>query len=259
MRGNFHVRFGKGIISTLKVKVFYFHYILIKITIKDILEGLGVDVEGLGVDVEGLGIDIDGINIDNIGQIIALIKKLLGLDLNYLTLWLIILTLLAILHLAQKNRKQIVLDLTPILLKKGNCSYIAIIDLNDPAGFNLRRLYALNSNIEGLLVDCPGLTPSVRYCMYDTRPIPNIEASYDMMGSDQLDDEEFHISINFVSPNRVSWLLLSSVFYLKIFTGFEEYTISISPDLENLSTIEIRGFLSTYLDNNRPSPPLFGP
>jgi hypothetical protein len=72
-----------------------------------------------------------------------------------------------------------------------------------------------------------------------------------------LDNKEYHISINFVSPNRVLWLLFSSVFDLKISTGFEEYVIAISPNLENLNTIEIRGLLSTYLDNNRPSPPSF--
>lgn len=227
------------------------HFIIIKKpSLKEVLEGLGIEVEGLEI-------DIDDINLDNIDQIIALIKKLLGLDLNYLTLWYIILTLLVILYLAIKNRKQLELDLTPILLRKGNCYYKAIIDLKDPTGYNLKRLYALNSNIQGLVIYCPELTPSRRYCVYSTQPISNIEVSYDILGSDLLDNQEYHISINFVSPNRVLWLLFSSVFDLKISTGFEEYAIAISPDLENLNTIEIRGLLSTYIDNNRPSPPFF--
>lgn len=165
--------------------------------------------------------------------------------------------MLAILYLAIKNRKQLELDLTPIILKKGNLYYKAIIDLKDPTGCNLKRLYALNSNTQGLVIYCPELTPGVRYCVYYIQPISNIEASYNTIGSDLLDNEEYHISINFVSPNRVLWLLLSSVFDLKIYTGFEEYAIEISPNLGNLNTIEIRGLLSTYLDNNRPSPPSF--
>ena len=214
-------------------------------------------LEGLGIDVEGLELDIDGINLDNIDQIIALIKKLLGLDLNYLTLWFIILTLLAILYLAINNRKQLELDLTPILLKKGNCYHGAIIDLRDPTGYNLRRLYALNSNIQGLVIHCPELEPRIWYCVYSIQPISNIEGSYDIIGPFLSDYREYHISINFESPNRVLWLLFSSVFDLKIFTGFEEYVMEVSPNLENLNTIEIRGLLSTYRDNNRPSPPFF--
>ena len=50
-----------------------------KLTLKELLEVLGIEVEGVEI-------DLDDINLDNIDQIIALIKKLLGLDLNYLTL-----------------------------------------------------------------------------------------------------------------------------------------------------------------------------
>jgi hypothetical protein len=57
-----------------------FHFIIIKkLTLKELLEVLGIEVEGLDI-------ELDDINLDNIDQIIALIKKLLGLDLNYLTL-----------------------------------------------------------------------------------------------------------------------------------------------------------------------------
>ncbi len=201
--------------------------------------------------------DLDDINLDNIDQIIALIKKLLGLDLNYLTLWCIILALLAILTLAINNRKKLELDLTPIIIKKGNCYHLAIIDLKDPTGSNLRLLYRLNSNIQGLNIHCPGITPSIRYCVYSSQPISDIDASYNIIDYYPGDDKEYHISINFESPNRVWWLLYASIFDIKIYTGFDEYIIAISPDLQNLNTIEIRGLLSTYLDNNRPSPPSF--
>ena len=221
-----------------------------KLSLKEVLEGLGIDVEGLEM-------DIDDINLDNIDQIIAFIIKLLGLDLNYLTLWYIILTLLVILYLALENRKQLELDLTPVLVQKGNRYYKAIIDLKDPTGYNLKHLYTLGSDIQRLLIYCPELTPSRRYCLYFTQPISNTEESYDIIAPDMLDNQEYHISIKFKSPNRVLWLLFSSVFDLKISTGFEEYAIEISPNLGNLNTIEVRGLLSTYLDNNRPSPPYF--
>jgi hypothetical protein len=90
---------------------------------------------------------------------------------------------LAILTLAINNRKKLELDLTPIIIKKGNGYYPAIIDLKDPSGSNLRLLYRLNSDIQGLNIHCPGITPSIRYCVYSSKPISDIDASYNIIGS----------------------------------------------------------------------------
>ena len=111
--------------------------------------------------------------------------------------------MLAILTLAINNRKQLELDLTPLIIKKGNSYHKAIIDLKDPTGSNLRLLYRLNSDIQGLIIHCPELTPSIRYSLYSSQPISDIDASYNILGPYIGDNQEFHIRINFESPNRV--------------------------------------------------------
>lgn len=183
---------------------------------------------------------------------------MLGLNLDYLSWWSLIFSLLVILGLVIETRKTLELDITPIIFKKGNNYYKGIIDLKDPMGLSLKFLYALNTNnIENIIIHCPKLTPSIWCCVYFNKPLSSIETSYDILDHYLYDSHDYHISINFESPNRILWLFLSSVFDLKIITGFDEYNITVLPNWENLDSIEVRGLLSTLIDNNRPSPPSF--
>lgn len=188
-----------------------------------------------------------------------MIKSLLGLKLDYLSWWSLIFSLLVILGLTIETRKNIELDITGVFIKKGNNYYKGVTDLNDPSGFYLKFLYALNTkNIESIIIHCPELTPSVRCCVYFNKPISsNFETSYDILDNYPYDSQDYYISINFESPNRILWLFFSSTFDLKIVTGFDEYCITVLPKWENLDCIEVRGLLSTLIANNRPSPPTF--
>jgi hypothetical protein len=231
-----------------------FHYIIFikKLSIQEILEALGIEIDGLDI-------DLDDIDLNNLDQLLSLIRSLLGLNLDYLSWWSLIFSLLVILGLAIKTRKIIELDLTPIIIKKGNNYYKGVIDLKDPSGSFLKFLFVLNTNnVESIIIYCPELMPSVRRCVYFNKPISsNFKTSYDILGNYPYDSQDYHVSINFESPNRIWWLFLSSIFDLKIVTGFDEYLITILPNWGNLDSIEVRGLLSTLIDNNRPSPPSF--
>ena len=187
-----------------------------------------------------------------------MIRLLFGLNLDYISLWQIILTLLVILGLIIKTQIKVDLDLTPVILKKGNNYYIGLVDLNDPSAIFLKFLYSFNNDVESIIIHCPELTPSVRCCIYYNKPISsNFETSYDILDSYSYDSEDYHISTNFESPNRIVWLFCSSIFDLKILTGFDDYCIGVLPDWGNLGSIEVRGLLSILIANNRPSPPTF--
>lgn len=212
----------------------------------------------MGIEVEGLDIDIDDLDLDNLDQIIALIKALLGLNLDYLSWWSLIFTLLVILGLVIKTKKKVELDITPVILKKGNRHYKALVDLKDPLASNLKVLYTFNQNIESTIIYCPELTPSVRCCVYFNEPLnSNLETSYDFLDNYPYDSKDYYISMKFESPNRIFWLFFTSIFDVKIVTGFDDYCIRVLPNWTNLGSIEVRGLLSILMANNRPSPPTF--
>lgn len=112
--------------------------------------------------------------------------------------------MLVILGLIIKTQIKVDLDLTPVILKKGNNYYIGLVDLNDPSAIFLKFLYSFNNDVESIIIHCPELTPSVRCCIYYNKPISsNFETSYDILDSYSYDSEDYHISTNFESPNRI--------------------------------------------------------
>lgn len=151
-------------------------------------------------------------------------------------------------HRIRHRRRPItVVDLVPVLVRDGDRIYKGIIDTRDPYMLIARGLYFHRNDVHRKLVRCDLVQWPVCVCLclneYFTDPMYSgyIRRNTDIYG-------DYYISMPFPSPNRLLWLSAQINNNLVITTGYYEDMITLRPNLLNLSTIEIRGLESFFLD-----------
>lgn len=209
--------------------------------------------------LDELGIDINNLDPEDLDLLIELIKKILnsGLGLSSITFWFLFLSLLYIIAYGlTSDRKTIELDLVAIRIKIGNFYYRGIVDLNDPRGLRLKTLYAWNENVRGLYVFCPELAFPRIYCVYSTTPLSGtVDIRLITTWTYDNDLQDYHISTDFHSPNRILWWALDYYYNLIITTGYGEYHRHICPNSFNVLNIQVFGLKDIFLADNRPTLP----